>query len=347
MSPGHLLEIDAPLRECFSAALSDMDGVLFRGNTPVEQAADAVAAAREYGLEFVFVTNNASRPPDLAAAKLGSMRIPAKSGDVVTAAEAGVKLMAEDMEPGARVLVVGGNGLTGAVTGAGFELVAAASELPQAVIQGWSPALTWRDLEEACYAIEAGAAYYATNLDRNIPTESGLAPGNGAMVQAVVLTTGVRPKASGKPDPLIFRLAASRRGAGNPLVIGDRLDTDMAGAKNAGYVGLLVLTGVTSAADVLTAAPHERPQLIARDLTALARPHAAPVQREGRWICGEAVAWVDGNRLAVNDGPAGEELDPALDGPSNEVVRAAAAAVWEAMDRGVIFDPASIPNSFR
>ncbi|MDR2379529.1 MAG: HAD-IIA family hydrolase [Bifidobacteriaceae bacterium] len=340
MTARYLVDVPGPLRRHFDVALTDLDGVLFRGNRPVADAADAVAEARRDGLRFVFITNNASRPPQVAAAKLGSVRIPAEREDIVTAAEAGVRLMARDVKPGSRVLVVGGNGLTEAVAKAGFKLATAALERPAAVIQGWSPTLAWRDLEEACYAIEAGAAYYATNLDKSIPTEFGFAPGNGALVQAVVVTTGVRPKASGKPDPLIFRLAAERGQAVNPLVIGDRLDTDVAGANNAGYAGLLVLTGVATAADAFVARPAERPGLIARDLKALAEPHRAPVRRGDRWDCGRARAWVDGNRLVVEDPDAG----PA--GPTNEVVRAAAAAAWAAADQGVIIERDSIPPQF-
>jgi HAD superfamily hydrolase (TIGR01450 family) len=340
MSGPGLLDVPGPLRRQFDVALTDLDGVLFRGNAPVPKAADAIAQARRDGLRFVFITNNASRPPKVAAAKLGSVRVPAEREDVVTAAEAGVRLMAGEIEPGSRVLVVGGNGLTEAVAKAGFKLATAAVERPAAVIQGWSPTLAWRDLEEACYAIEAGSAYFATNLDKNIPTEFGFAPGNGAMVQAVVVTTGVRPKASGKPDPLIFRLAAERGRAVNPLVIGDRLDTDIAGANNAGYPGLLVLTGVNSAADAFAARAGERPRLIARDLRALAEPHQAPALVEGRWACGPARAWVDGNRLLVEDPAAGEE------GPSNQAIRAGAAAAWAAADQGVIIERQSIPSEF-
>ncbi|MDR3359500.1 MAG: HAD-IIA family hydrolase [Bifidobacteriaceae bacterium] len=341
MSGGALLDVPKALREEFDVALTDLDGVLFRGNSPVEHAADSVAAARKAGLKFVFVTNNASRPPRMAAAKLGSVRIPAEREDVVTSAQAGVALMAEHIPAGERVLVVGGNGLGEAVTAAGFKLATAAIERPAAVIQGWNPALQWRDLEEAAYAIEAGAAYFATNLDKSIPTEFGLAPGNGAMVQALVVTTGVAPKASGKPHALIFHLAAARAKATKPFVIGDRLDTDLGGAANAGYPGLLVLTGVNTAADAFLARPPERPSMIGRDLRCLALPHLAPVRHDGRWVAGAARAWVDGNRLVVEDAePLGEAV------PSDAAVRAAAAASWEAADDGVVLDRDSIPAEF-
>jgi HAD superfamily hydrolase (TIGR01450 family) len=336
-----LLDVPVPLGQHFDCALIDLDGVLFRGNKPVEHAADQVAAARQRGLRFVFVTNNASRPPRMAAAKLGSLRIPAEREDVVTSAQAGVALMAEHVAPGSRVLVVGGHGLTEAVAGAGFKLATAAIERPAAVIQGWNPSLQWRDLEEAAYAIEAGAQYFATNLDKSIPTEFGLAPGNGAMVQAMVATTGVVPKASGKPHALIFHLAAQRGQASRPLVIGDRLDTDLGGARNAGYPGLLVLTGVSTAADAVMARPAERPSLIARDLRCLAEPHRAPVARDGAWVAGGARAWVDGNRLMVRDA-AGADGSP----PSEAAIRAAAAAAWQAADLGVLLDRESIPAAF-
>ncbi|MDR2380488.1 MAG: HAD-IIA family hydrolase [Bifidobacteriaceae bacterium] len=340
MSVAGLIDVPEALRTYFDVALTDLDGVLFRGNEPVKYAADQVAAARKAGMKFVFVTNNAARPPRMAAAKLGSVRIPAEREDVVTSAQAGVALMAEHIPAGSRVMVVGGNGLSEAVTAAGFKLATAAIERPAAVIQGWNPTMQWRDLEEAAYAIEAGAAYFATNLDKNIPTEFGLAPGNGAMVQVLVVTTGVVPQASGKPHALIFHLAAERAQARRPIVIGDRLDTDIGGARNAGYPGLLVLTGVNSAADVLAAPPGERPALIARDLRCLGEPHRAP-RREGRyWVVGSSRAWMDGNRLVVEDA-----LSPA-GAPSNEAIRVGAAAVWAAADDGVLLDRSSIPPGF-
>jgi hypothetical protein len=161
------------------------------------------------------------------------------------------------------------------------------------------------------------------------------------MVQALVCTTGVRPIASGKPDPLIFRLAQTRVGAKRPLVIGDRLDTDLAGARNSSIPGLLVLTGVSSAADAFTARPGERPGLIARDLRALAQPHPAPLRRDGRWVAGSASAWMDGNRLVFVEGTP---TDDAV--PSDQLIRAAAAAAWEAADQGVQLDRESIPAEF-
>jgi hypothetical protein len=135
-------------------------------------------------------------------------------------------------------------------------------------------------------------------------------------------------------------LAAERGQAVNPLVIGDRLDIDIAGANNAGYAGLLVLTGISSAADAFVARPAERPQLIARDLRALSQPHEAPFEDGGYWVCGSARAWVDGNRLVVED-PRPEPADP-----SNQVIRAAAAAAWAAADNGVFLERESIPAEF-
>ncbi|MDR1392411.1 MAG: HAD-IIA family hydrolase [Bifidobacteriaceae bacterium] len=334
-----LIDVPEPLSHHFDVALTDMDGVLFRGNEPMVHAADQVGRARQRGMKFIFVTNNASRPPRLAAAKLGSMRIPADRDDVITSAQSGVSLMAEHIPAGSGVMAVGGNGLTEAVTKAGFKLVTAAIERPAAVIQGLSPALQWRDLEEAAYAIEAGAAYFATNLDKNLPTEFGFAPGNGAMVQALVVTTGVVPKASGKPHALIFHLAAERGKAERPVVIGDRLDTDIRGANNAGYPGLLVLTGVSKAVDALMAGPAERPSLIARDLRALSQPHQAPVREGAYWVCGQARSWVDGNRVVLED--AGSASDDAV--VSEPALRAALAAGWFAADQGVLLDRESIP----
>jgi len=229
-------------------------------------------------------------------------------------------------------LIVGGAGLRTALVGHGFVEVLSADDKPEAVVQGFAPGVAWRDLAEASYAIQSGARYFASNLDLTLPNESGIAPGNGSLVAAVVNATGVHPTVAGKPEPTMFHQASQQVSAKRPLAIGDRLDTDLKGARAAGMPGLLVLTGVSSAADAVLAVPDERPSFIGADLTCLAEAHPAPVRDGDRWLVGAASANVDGNSLRV-DGPRGIDR-----------LRAACAAAWWSADQGRPIEGGSLPD---
>lgn len=317
-----LIASSAPLAEAYDLALVDLDGVAYRGHLPIEHAATSLTTARAGGMPLVFVTNNASREPEEVAAQLTGLDIPADADEVMTAAQACATLLRTRLDSGAKVLVVGGKGLVTAVREAGLEVVASADDEPDAVAQGYAPHLAWEDLAEAAYAVGRGAWHVASNLDLSLPTARGFAPGNGALVGAVTAATGVTPSSAGKPGPDMFRMAAERAGASRPLVIGDRLDTDLAGARAAGYPGLHVLTGVSTARDAVLAEPGERPSFLGTDLRALLEPHPAPVRDGDRWVCGAASAWVEGDVLRRGSG-GGIDL-----------VRAACAAAWAAADAG-------------
>lgn len=327
-----------PLSQRFDLALVDLDGVTYRGPEPVEHAAASLARARVDGMALAFVTNNASREPEDIASQLTALGIDAAPAEVSTSAQAAAALLATRLAPGARVLVVGGQGLLTAVLAAGFAVVTTADEVPDAVVQGFGPDVGWRQLAEAAYAVRGGAWYVATNRDLTLPNERGLAPGNGALVATVVAATGTQPVSAGKPEPMMFRLTVERRGSTRPLVVGDRLDTDLAGARAAGLPGLQVLTGVSSARDAVLAAPDERPSFIGADLRALLVPHPAPERGPGGWwVCGGAASRVVAGAV---------ELDPApRDGVvSVDSARSACAAVWAAADDGVPVDPSRVPD---
>lgn len=321
-----------PLAEEYDLALVDLDGVAYRGKEPIPHAADGLAGARDLGMQLVYVTNNASREPEAVAAQLTSLRIPAGADDVMTAAQAAAEVLAQRLVPGDKVLVVGGAGLVTAVTQAGFSVVTQADDHPAAVVQGFAPHVGWVELAQATYAIRDGAWFVASNLDLTLPTERGFAPGNGSLVAAVRAATGVEPVSAGKPEPTLYHLAARRRGARRPLVVGDRLDTDLGGARAAGYPGLHVLTGVSTARDAVLAGADHRPSFVGADLRSLLEPHPVPTQDSGWWTCGAARASAVDGRLEL-DGDVGVDL-----------VRAACAAAWDAADRGVPVDPASVPE---
>src|SRR5699024_6773755 len=213
-----------------------------------------------------------------------------------TSPQVASRLLAERLAPGAKVLVVGGPSLAAQLREAGLEPVDADSEDVAAVVQGWSADLDWPRLAEGAYAIRHGAHWMATNVDATLPTERGLAPGNGAMVAALRHATGVEPAVAGKPEPGMFEVAAREHGSRRPLIIGDRLDTDIEGAVRAGMDSLLVLTGVDGIEDALRAEPVRRPTYILPDLAPLAAPFPLPVLDGARARCGAVSAsWDDGD----------------------------------------------------
>ena len=260
------------LQDAHDALLVDLDGVVQLGPEPVPGAADALSAARTAGLTITFVTNNASRTPHQVAAALRDLGVQASDDEILTSSTASAALLAERLPAGSRVLVVGGDGLREPLRAHGLVPVSGADDEPVAVVQGWSPDLTWALLAEGAVAIRRGCPWVATNRDATLPSPRGPLPGNGAMVSAIAMATGVQPEVVGKPGRALFDAAVRRTGATRPLVIGDRLDTDIAGANAAGLDSLLVLTGVSGPDELVAAPPDHRPTFVGRDLSALVGP---------------------------------------------------------------------------
>ena len=308
----------------YDAALVDLDGVLYVGAAAVEGAPEAITEARTAGMRVAFVTNNASRTPEQVAAHLTSLGIRAIPGDVVTSAQAASSLVAAAVQPGSRVLVVGGEGLDAALRERGLRPVRSLADDPAAVVQGFSPDVGWRLLAEGAYAVRSGLPWVASNLDVTVPTERGLAPGNGALVSVIALATGRHPVAAGKPETPLHLEAVQRTHAECPLVLGDRLDTDIEGANRAGVDSLLVLSGVTKPHDLVCAPPRQRPTFVAADVRAgLLQPHASVRPDGGRWTCAGWQCAVADGRVVLSGGGGW------VDG-----LRALSVACWTA-DRAV------------
>jgi HAD superfamily hydrolase (TIGR01450 family) len=263
---------DEPLAALYDTALLDLDGVVYRGADAVPHAVASLVAAEDAGMRLAYVTNNASRTPAAVASHLRELGLPASAEDVVTAAQAVARLIAEQVPEGARVLVIGGEGLRQALLEHRLVLVSSAEDDPAAVVQGYRPDTAWKDLAEAAYAIERGVPWFAANTDRTMPTARGIAPGNGALVGAVAAATGTWPTVAGKPEPALHRETMIRTNAKRPLVVGDRLDTDIEGANRAGVDSLLVLTGVTRLQDLKDAPEKHQPTYLAQDLRGLLDP---------------------------------------------------------------------------
>jgi len=251
------------------ALLVDLDGTVYRGPEPIEHAVESLEAARGRGMTVSYVTNNASRSPAEVRDHLLELGLTLEQGDVVTSAQAAAVVLAERFPEGAAVLVLGTEALADELRAVGLRPVREAADAPVAVVQGHSPRTGWADLAEAAIALAAGAAWVACNVDPTLPSDRGLLPGNGSMVAALHSTTGRAPDVAGKPSAPLLAQAVDRVGAGRPLVVGDKLDTDIAGAHAIGADSLLVLTGVSTAAAVLAADADERPTYLAADLSVL------------------------------------------------------------------------------
>ena len=253
----------------YDALLLDLDGTVYRGREAVPGAAEAVSAARDHGTGIRFVTNNASRAPRDVADHLTEIGFHAELDEVSTSGQAAATMLADRPPAGAQVLVLGTEALADEVRQRGLTPVRETGPDTAAVVQGLSQDLGWRELAEACVAIRAGALWVTCNVDVTLPTERGLLPGNGALVVALKAATDREPLVAGKPAVPLLDQAAKSLGAQRPLVVGDRLDTDIAGAINAGMDSLLVLTGVSTEAEALALPPEQRPTYIASDLSGL------------------------------------------------------------------------------
>lgn len=257
VTPPHRVAKARPVTTFFAGydgLLCDLDGVVYAGAQPIPEAVDTLNELISRQVPVAFVTNNASKAATEVADRLISLGIATDTEHVMTSAQAVVNLLATQYScAGGPILVTGSPQLTQLIQAAGFDVTDEAADAPQVVVQGFNPHLGWRDLAQASFAIQRGAGWLATNLDLTIPLSQGIAPGNGSMVNTVAQATGTRPEtAAGKPAPVMFQAMAEKFSMTNPLVVGDRLDTDVLGAANAGFDGALVETGIHRRQDINT-----------------------------------------------------------------------------------------------
>lgn len=248
--------------------LVDMDGVLYRGQMPIPGAEDFVAFLRCRQIPFLLLTNNSSLTPGQYVAKLKGMGIEVDAGELLTSAQATARFLAQQEQKGARVYVIGREGVRQALVEQGFSLV---EEEADYVVVGWDWELTFDQLKQATLLVRAGARFIATNPDRSFPTEVGIIPGNGAILAALEAATDVRPLVIGKPEPAMFQLALAQLGLGasKVAVLGDRLETDILGGHRMGLRTLFVLSGVTDREE-LAQSPIQ-PDVVFKDVAYLQR----------------------------------------------------------------------------
>jgi|HubBroStandDraft_6_1064221.scaffolds.fasta_scaffold78404_3 glycerol 3-phosphatase-2 len=306
-----------PLDTIYDVGLLDLDGVVYLSGTAIPGAAEALRKADAAGMRLAYVTNNAFRTPAAIAALLTSFGVPAAQEDVVTSAQAAARLLAERLPAGAPVLVIGGSGLRMALRERGLRPVSTAADHPLAVVQGYSPDVSYSMLAEGGLAVAAGALFVGSNGDLTLPSRRGRQPGNGSLLQVIATATGVRPLVAGKPEPPLHNESVLRTGARHPLVVGDRLDTDIEAAHRVDADSMLVLTGVTGPAEAVLAPPSQRPTYLAEDLAGLLEPHPGITEKDGAYGCGGWTARLDGDRLELTGD--GERIDG---------LRALCAAAW-------------------
>lgn len=340
------------LLEGYDGLVCDLDGVVHRGGHALPGAVSALTSARTQNRAIVYATNNASRPPAVVAEHLRALGLTLSDQDVVNSAMAGAReilrmLRDRDARPGRTtrkhpVLAVGGPGVADALEAGGLRPVhpqQARDGAPvRAVLQGYGEEVTASDLAEVAFAVQAGACWVATNADSTLPTDRGLAPGNGSLVAAVRAATATDPFVAGKPGPPLYALSLATLGVtrDRALALGDRLDTDIAGAHAAGLDAALVLTGVHGVTDLILSEPSLRPRYLLTSLTELNEPYAVPHHRGPRTVsCGQAVV-----ALEAPAGRADGAVRIVQSGPPGDVLRAAVALLGAALDRGAL-DPES------
>ena len=248
--------------------LIDLDGVIYRGDQLLAGAPEFVTALREERIPFLFLTNNSSRTPAQYAERLTRMGIPAGPQDFYTSSQATAEYLARHAPPGTPIFVIGMDGIRQALEEAGFRITSDPYEAAYCVV-GYDNRITYQDLALATRAVFAGARLIGTNPDPTLPVEDGFIPGAGSILAAVATAAGVTPLIIGKPEPTMLSLALERLGVPveRAAIVGDRLNTDVAGGLRLGLFTVLVLTGSTSRQDAegSTVQPH----LIVEDLVEL------------------------------------------------------------------------------
>lgn len=246
----------------------DMDGVLWRGDKPMPDLKEFFAFLRRRDIGFALATNNSSRTPEQYVEKLARFGIEVPVEAILTSSQVAAAYLADQAPPGTCVYAVGQEGVRRALEERGFVLTEHEADI---VVVGWNTDLVWDDLATAALLIHKGARFIGTNPDVSYPTERGPVPGNGAQLAALEVTTGVAPIVTGKPEPQMYEQAMRRMDARpeSTAVIGDRLDTDLAGGVRLGLTTVLVLSGIATKADVATALI--KPDVVCADIGELVR----------------------------------------------------------------------------
>ena len=250
----------------------DMDGVLWRDETPIGDLPDIFARIRERGLKFVFATNNGTKTPEQYIEKLAALGVTVEPWRVITSALGVARMVKGKIPSGASIFVIGGDGVKVALREQGFQIASVdQAENAQAVVMGIDREINFAKMREATLLVRRGIPFYATNPDKTFPTPRGEIPGAGAWISVIVTATGVEPVYAGKPFPFLMEMSLERLGTKKEqtLVVGDRLETDIAAGQAVGCPTALVLSGVSTRAQAEAWKP--APSFIIQDLEALVK----------------------------------------------------------------------------
>lgn len=245
----------------------DMDGVLWRGDEAMPGLQALFDFLRRRDIGFVLATNNSSKTPEQYVDKLARFGVDVAPQRVLTSALVTAAYLADTAPAGSRLHLIGEEGIRRALEEQGFEL---SDDRPSYVVVGWDRGMSWNKLAKAALLINDGATFVGTNPDVNYPTERGPVPGTGALLAALEVTTGVKPIVAGKPERRMYEEALRRLGASprTTAMIGDRIETDILGAKQAGLFTVLVLSGIATEADLADSSV--KPDLVCADIRELA-----------------------------------------------------------------------------
>lgn len=260
-----MLELDK-----IKALILDMDGVLVRGKTLLPGAKDFLQRLEERNIRYIIATNNSTVDPKQVADRFQSFGLQIKMRDILTSSLATAHFLKKQLPEGTHLYVIGEDPLRQSLRDAGFQIMPT-HDAAQAVVVGFDFDITWKKLADATSAIRQGARFIGTNSDLTFPTETGIAPGNGAFLKLLEAATGITPQTIGKPEPHLYLQALEHLGAqaDETLVVGDRLETDILGGIRAGITTALVLTGVTGREDLR--ASEIQPDGVFEDVSQLAQ----------------------------------------------------------------------------
>jgi 4-nitrophenyl phosphatase len=254
------------------ALILDMDGVVWKGDSPIGNLPETFARIHERGLKFVFATNNGTKTPEEYQQKLRELGVEIETSQVVTSA-LGIAFMLERKYPkGTKIFVIGEDGIRMALKEKGFEILSV-ENAPEArvFVMGIDRGINFEKIAEATLLVRAGIPFYTTNTDRTFPTPRGEIPGSGAWLSVITTATGVEPIVAGKPFPYLMEFSLERLGTKKEetLVVGDRLETDIAAGQAVGCPTALVLSGVSIMEQARQWNP--QPDVIADSLSALVK----------------------------------------------------------------------------
>jgi HAD superfamily hydrolase (TIGR01450 family) len=257
------------LIDSYDCILLDLDGVVYLGKTPVDNAVKTIKELQKRKINIAVITNNGSVTAKSVSKWMKDFGLDIKPSSIITSSQTLCWYLQNNYAKSAKILVVGSDALKESVSDAGFKVVEKEDKDPMAVVNGIAPDIAQKNLAEMCYAISKNIPWIPTNGDYTFPTEKGLAPGNGAINALITSITGKSPILMGKPEPHMFQQAAKIFDSQKPIVVGDRLDTDIQGANNAGFKSLCVLTGVSDMGQIKNAPASTRPTYVGKDLSAL------------------------------------------------------------------------------